>query len=340
MDRLYCTLAEVLNDLQRNGLKDESKLVDFIRAASHVIDKRGQFIPVTEQRSFDGNGDTDLWVSPLLALTACALVESTQTTLTLTSADYMLYPRNRWWENGPYTRLAVDRDSTQIGAWTRGQGNVQPTGRWGLYEETRSTGALGTNATDTTTDLTVDNAANISPGAVLLIESEQELVEATGSPTDSTANINEAVDTSEEEIDLTDATKINVSEIARIDFEQMRCLDKAGSTALFQRGWNGTSKVAHSINADVYVYRTFTVKRGVNGTPPAAHAAQAIRRYWPPRDVNYLCRQIAGLMLKKSESGWAGKVGNAELGETFYFNEFPNDPLKKIMEPYAGMVTG
>src|SRR3972149_5518329 len=70
MDRLYCTLAEVLGDLELNGVKSEKKLMDFIRAASLVIDNRGGwFIPTTEARRFAGNGQADLWGDPLLAIT-------------------------------------------------------------------------------------------------------------------------------------------------------------------------------------------------------------------------------------------------------------------------------
>lgn len=78
----------------------------------------------------------------------------------------------------------------------------------------------------------------------------------------------------------------------------------------------------------------FTVTRGVNGTTSVAHSAASIYRQIPPDDVWYLARQMAVLMFKKSQSGYAGKVGNAELGEVFYFNEFPTDPLKQIMRNY------
>ncbi len=78
----------------------------------------------------------------------------------------------------------------------------------------------------------------------------------------------------------------------------------------------------------------FTVTRGVNGTTAAAHSTADVSRYFAPMDVWYLAKQIAALMFKKSKSGYAGKVGNAELGEVFYFNEFPSDPLKQIMRNY------
>lgn len=78
----------------------------------------------------------------------------------------------------------------------------------------------------------------------------------------------------------------------------------------------------------------FTVTRGVNGTTAAAHTTADVGRYFAPSDVWYLAKQMAALMFKKSKSGYAGKVGNADLGEVFYFNEFPSDPLKQIMRNY------
>jgi len=76
------------------------------------------------------------------------------------------------------------------------------------------------------------------------------------------------------------------------------------------------------------------VRRGVNGTTAAAHSTAAIYRYEVPESVNYLCRQIAGLMRAKAETGWSGKSGNAETGETFYFNEFPKQ-IRDIQENFS-----
>ena len=208
------------------------------------------------------------------------------------------------------------------------------TGRWGLYEEAVATGATVASQTDSATSLTVDNAAGISAGANLLIESEQELVTATGAASDSTANTAEALDAEEEEIDVDNGAAVNIGEVLKINFEQMKVLDKAGNTLLVAKGWNGTSRSAHLTGQDVYVYRTFTVARGVNGTTAAAHTNKAVSRYVPPADVHYLCKQIAALMLKKAQSGFAGKVGNEATGETFYFNEFPKAVIEQIQRNY------
>ena len=334
-DRLYCTIDELVDDLEMAGVKawKEDQVLDKIRAASDFIDNKfGMFIPYTEAKRIDGHGEIDLFIPPLLAV-ASIVNDGT----TITSANYLLYPRNRHWQNGPYTRLSVDPDATQFSYWTDEEDVVVVTGRWGKYEESIDTGATVANTTSIAADgtsLLVGNGSKLSPGMVLLIEIEQLLVTATGAATDSTANTSEALDASEEEIDLNDASLVNTGEIVRIDFEQMRILDKLSNTVLAERGYNGTKRVAHTTSADVYVYRTFTVKRGANGTTAAAHNnGTAISRYIVPYDVNYLCRQVAALMMRKAETGFAGKTGNVELGEVFYHNEFP-EQIEKVAKNY------
>src|SRR5574341_394046 len=332
MDRLYCTLNELIDELETPGVRawKETQWLDKIRAASQWIDLNlGSFIPITEARRFDGEGGVDLWVDPLLAVTS--IVDDT---LTLQSTDYLLYPRQKLWENGPYVRITIDPDATTLAVWSLDDDIIVVTGRWGLYERTKSTGATASQADGTTTALEVSTAAEISPGAVLLIGTEQELVESTGSPMDSTADLAEDVDASEEEIDVTDGTKVAIGETIRVDFEQMRVRDKQSNTLLVERCWNGTKRTIHTSGTAVNVYRTFTVKRGANGTTAAAHTTAAISRYVPPDDVAHLCRKLAALKLKSAQSGFAGKVGNAELGEVFYMQEYPKDDIEKIRSNY------
>lgn len=332
--QIYCTLADVYSDLEINGVKDEIRLLDKIKAASDVIKRLGgRFLPSTEQKKFDGNGDRHQWIDELLAITAFTMLDG-NTTYTLTSADYLLHPANRWWANGPYTRLEVDLDSTQIGQWAKGQQNLQITGRWGLYEETAATGATASQ-TDSATTLVVDNAGKLSIGAVVKIGDEQELLESFGAVSDSTADTSAAMDVSQDTIAITNGSLLSRGEVAVIDTEKMLVLEVISNTLVVARGYGGSKIATHLINSNVYVYRTFNVTRAVNGTTAAQHTTASVSKCVAPQSINYLCRQIAGLMHKKAQSGWSSKVGNAELGETFYYNEFPNDPLKKIMQNFT-----
>lgn len=341
MDRLYCTINELIDDLDQAGVKawKTNQVMSCIQPASDWIDRAlGQFIPTSETRKVDGpeasDDGVDLYVSPLLAVTSI-IDEGNNSGLALLTSDFVLYPQKRWWENGPYTRIRVDPDAANLYAWSVGHDNISIAGRWGKYEKTKVTGATVASQTNAALSLVVDNAAAISPGAVLLIETEQELVTAMGLPTDSTTNTNGALDNLTEEVILLDASQVNIGEVIQVGFEQMMLRDKATNTLLVTRGWNGTKIVSHLTNLDVFVYRTFTVSRGVNGTTAAQHTSKAVSQYIPPADVNYLCRQIAALMMKKAQSGFAGKIGNPELGEVFYMQEFPKEAIERIKLNYT-----
>ena len=328
-DRCYCSVADVVGW----GVRDEDDLLAFIRSASDWITKNiGDFIPVTATKRYDGTGDIDLTVAPLLAVTSIADDGDS-----LVSADYLLYPRNKWWENGPYHRIRIDPDATTLNVWSLEEDIVVITGRWGLYEESSLTGATVQNDPLAAggTSLIVDNGSKIRPGLVLLVVSEQVFVEETGVTTDSTANTAEAVDNSEEAIDTSDGTKVAIGEIIKIDNEKMLVLDIQSNTIIVERGWGGTTRNTHTTATDIYAYRTFTVKRGVNGTTAAEHVQNvAISKYIPPWDVHYLCKQMASIMSKKAESSYAGKTGSVELGEVFYHAEFPKEVLKDIKAVY------
>ena len=332
---MYCSLEELEHDLgQDEGVKDVTRALERIRSASDWIDKRlGHFIPVSATRRYDGNGKISLPIHSLLSSTPTVTDDGD----TLESTDFLLYPRNKLWENGPYSRIAIDPDATGITVWTPELDCVTVNGTWGLYDESIDVGTDLNDAsfTSTKTALAVDDGSCLSPGMVILLDSEQMLVEDYGALTDSIANTAEAVDASEVEIDVNDGTQVNVGEIIKINFEQMKVLDISTNTLLVSRGYHNTSKTTHNTSVDVYVYRTFTVKRGINGTTAAAHDNDKdISRYIAPYDVNYLCRQMAVLMEKKAQTGFAGKTANVELGEVFYHQEFPKEVIDRIKRVY------
>lgn len=333
MNRMYCTVREILDDLEVNGVRSEAALYAHIQTASEWIDRNlGQFVPVTATRTFTGTGGIHLFIDPLLSIDSLT-DESTE----LSETDYILMPRNKHWEDGPYTHVKIDPDSTR--SCFTANGEISIVGTWGKYSLTRVTGAtLGAEIADeSATVLQVSDGSLVSPGMVCLIESEQLLVTAAGDWLDSAANLGaEIANTSTESITLTDGTKVNVGEILKIDTEQLRVTAVTGNVAGVIRGWNDTIRATHSNGADVYAQRIYTVVRGCNGTTAAAHAsATAISRYVPPRDVHWLCRQIAGLAMKKAKSQYAGKIGNEETGEVFYISEFPKETIRKIRRAYA-----
>lgn len=330
--QVYATVQELLDDLGEEGVKAwrEGQALERIREASAWIAREmGNFIPVEEARTFDGPGGVDLWVDPLLEVDSVVDDEDV-----LASGDYFLKPANRLWKNGPYIRMRLNAGEGDVAGWSSGEDLIVVVGKWGLYQ--RCVALPATVATQLAGDvsLVVSNGGAISPGAVLLIDGEQELVTATGAPTDSTANLAEALDTEEEEVDVNDGSLVSIGEVVRVDFEQMRVRDRLGNTLLVSRGYNGTKRATHLTSTDVYVYRTFNVERAANGTGAGAHSSAVIYRYLVPEDVQWLARQMAGLMLKKAESGFAGKSGSMELGEVFYYQEFPKEAILRVRENY------
>ena len=329
--QVFCTFEEICNDLNLPG-GDVAAIMRHIRAAGKtIVQEIGMFIPFTAAKRFDGNGLDFMWVPPLLAVTS--IVDDDDT---YASTDYLLYPRQKHWQNGPYTQIGHDPDG-DYATWTVERDIVVITGRWGKWEKEETTSAaVGTGGqSDSAATLLVTNGSKVSPGMVLLINSEQELVTGYSTPSTAVTTIAEDLDTSEEEITVADGTKVYDGETIRVNYEQMKVLEIQSNTLHVRRGWNNTAKATHTSGANVDAYRTFTVERGVNGTSAAAHtAATTIYRYLVPDDINYLAREIATLMLKKSQGAYAGKTGNAELGEVYYHDAFPRFDLDRLRLHY------
>jgi hypothetical protein len=313
--QIYCTLADLIDDLNLPG--DEPGLFSRIQTASGFINRRfGDFIPRLATRKYSGNNKVNLEVDYLLSVSQI-LNDS------VAVSDYDLYPLNRHWENGPYTRIYNEL------TWEE---EVEITGAWGKFSETEALGE-SVSQTDSANNLSVTNASILSPGMVLLAGDEQELVTGYDSPTLATSQLAAAVDIADENISVDDGAEFNRGEVIQLSTEDCYIKRIVGNLLWVARGWNNTIKQSHAENDPISVYRTFEVTRAVNGTTAAAHTSVALYRYLPPYDVNWLCRQIAGLMRMKAASGFAGKTGNADTGETFYFNEFPSQ-VKEIQKNY------
>jgi hypothetical protein len=314
--QVYCTEQELIDDLGLNGR--ETRLYDRILAASAFIAKRiGQFIPTSETRGFQGEGAESLYVDPLLAITS---VSNNSTAVT----DYDAFPVNRYWTNGPYTRLISESIDWDV---------VDVAGSWGKYSESTSVSTETVTQLSGDTTLVLANGANASPGMVLLVGSEQELVTGWGAASAAVSQLNGAIDDAQEEIVVDNGAEFHEGEVIQLSTEDVFVRKIRTNTLVVARGWNGTTKASHLDNAAIAVCRTVNVTRGINGTTAVAHNTVALQRYLVPQDVNWLCREMAGLMHKKAQSGFAGRVGNAETGESFYYNEFPGQ-IKEVARNY------
>lgn len=318
--QIYCTLEELNQDLSLNG--GNKKLMAAIEAASRWINQRaGDFIPVKATRSyrFQGTGRSIL-TNPILSI---------QSILNngVAVSDYTLHPLNRMWNNGPYIRI----ENNESG-WD--DEDIQISALWGKWNLAEPLGINVTQATETETTLILSNGALLSAGMVLLIEDEQEYVSGYGAVSNLTSLLHGAIDAAQEEIEIDDGSEINVGEVIQLSTERMLVRMVEGDTVVVVRGYEDTAKQAHDDDTQCKVQRTFTVERGVNGTSKGEHENKAVCRYVPPEDVNFLCRQIAGLMYQKAKTNFAGRAGSIETGETFYYSEFPGTPIKEVMRNY------
>lgn len=327
MDRLYCTIAELMDDLTLAGVKNEESLLKHIRSASQFVEQQlGQFLPRWETLKFSACGAGELLVPPLLSITS---ITSDGNSLSA-GTDYVLKPFERHWRNGPYSQIWL----YQYGYFSILPEGVVIQGKWGLYDDTLDLAMTVSAASSSGTSLAVPDGSKCSAGMVLMVESEQMLVQGTGAATDSTADLNGALDDQAEEFAVTDGTKIKTGEVIKVDFECMKVLDIQTNQVLTARGWNESRRASHLTGAQVNVLRTFTVKRGANGTTAATHTNAEVFQQVAPADVNYLARQVAALMKKKADTGFMGRSGNDDLGTGFWVNEFPKNQVEVVKSNY------
>jgi hypothetical protein len=222
--------------------------------------------------------------------------------------------------------------------WPYVDGVVVP-GLWGKYEKLIDTGASVQNNPQASGDTTliVANGSLISPGMVIYLDAaEQEVVTATGAPTTAITTLSQAMAITDDVLTPANVATVNVGETIRVDFEKMMVVDKNATQWSVYRSSNKTKAAAHLASANVDVYRTFTVSRGANGTTAASHLQGVeIYRYIPPEDIGLLCRMTAAMMKKLADSQFAGKTGDAALGQVFYNDAYPRDMMAKLEEDYA-----
>jgi hypothetical protein len=209
-------------------------------------------------------------------------------------------------------------------------------GHWGLYERADATDATLTALQGiSAATVAVGDGSLLSPGMLLKIESEWQFVKGYGTPTANITTLGSDLDASNEIIAVASGAALKVGEIIQAEFEKMLVLDIQNNNAYVERGWMKTKKVTHASGTALSAFRTFSVDRSVNGSAAAEHASgTAILRMMVPEDVNYLARQIATLMMKKSQTGYAGRSGSSETGETFYNFEFPRDAIDRVKHNY------
>jgi len=330
--QIYCTVDTVVADLDMGQDFLERDILNWIGAACKFVEREiGQFFPITETRKFRGRGSDFLTVYPLLSVTTLTIDGDE-----IAEGDFLLYPDFRYWFNGPYSKIVIDPDAYLTGFINEVNGNVVA-GTWGLYDLTDDTGATATQADAVVVALVVDDASEISPGAVLLIEDEQQYVTGRGAVSDSSTTTDGTIPNDRDLtlITVVDGTKINAGEVIKIDSEKFMVRLVDGNDLHVYRAYWKTPFAQHASGATVSVYRTFIVERGVNGTTAAAHTSKAVSVFVPPEDINFLARELSALKRASVQTGFAQRSGSAAFGDQVFYDQFPTKSIKRIKRNYT-----
>jgi hypothetical protein len=147
----YATVAEIKADMPDSGFSStdttyDTVLGEMVTAASRLIDREvggwpNYFYPTTdsETRYYDGSGDIEQWIDPMVSLTSVSVSESggrasTSYTDWTLDTDYYVWPYNYDDIGQPIQRLDVDNDSGSKGNWYSVRKGVKVTGIFGYSE--------------------------------------------------------------------------------------------------------------------------------------------------------------------------------------------------------------
>lgn len=231
----------------------------------------------------------------------------------IAASDYFLEPVN---SGPPFTYIEVDLNSqasfTNDGTHQRA---IQITGVWGIGNDQKAAGALESaiaDTTGTTVDVTRSDIAGV--GSVLTVGSERMLVTGKGT-LDSTQNLASAMNAlkNDQTVDVADGSVFFVGELILIDSERMRISEITGNNLTVIRAYDGSTLAAHSVAADVFVFRRLTVERGALGTTAATHLDAASVTVWVVPDLaQSLCRAEAITRLEQEFSAYGARVYSDE----------------------------
>ena len=147
----YVTVAEIKSDMpdaDLDTLNDyDTVLSEMITAASRLIDREvggweNYFHPSTVDsiRYFDGSGEEEQYVDPMVSLSSVSVSESggrasTSYTDWTLDTDYYAWPYNTTDTGEPITKLIVDNDSGSKGNFYSVRKGVKVTGVFGYAAE-------------------------------------------------------------------------------------------------------------------------------------------------------------------------------------------------------------
>lgn len=314
----YCTVEDVKARLEVKGADKDVPVFESIKGATLKINNelRRRFIPITKTNYYEPPGSAELRLKDdLLSVTTLTSENGTET---IDDADYLLEPIN---EGPPYSRLVINTASANNVSFAmstsgpKGRANAV-TGSWGYSEDTATAGtvASGLASSASATSCVCSDSSLIGVGTTLLCESEQLFVTAK-TANDLGKNTAGALTAAMNDVTLAVEAShgLIAGEVILVDSEKLYIQAISGNNLTMIRAYDATKLAAHNSGADVYVFRTLTVVRGVNGTTADTHAnGTALSKYAPPDDIVALCRAEAIWMYEQDESGQTGMVGSGD----------------------------
>jgi len=335
MGNFYATREQIKHAGDIKGPDQDAQVDRHIEAASRHIDRilglrEGVFIPKTQTRNFEWpqdaavedrhrNGYTLYLDEHLISISG--VTRDGDTATAIPTADIFLEPAN---EGPPYTRLELDRSSTDANATfastisTTNQRAVRVAGSWGYKSATEAAGTVSSGlASDAAaTSFVCSNSGLIDVGDTLLIESEQVFVSGRAFAALGAILVNDAsitADVTDNTITVDGSHGLVAGEIIKLDSEEIYIASVATNVLSVIRAYNGTTLAAHADDTAVQVARTLTIVRAQNGTTGATHAnASAVNKYAVPKDVNEYVIARALHTFRQDEGGWTGAIGTGE----------------------------
>lgn len=317
----YATREQVSNSLEIMNVARANTLIDMkIAAASESVDGllHRRFYPELKTLYFDWPSSqySPTWMLELGDNELISLTTLTAGGTVISASDYWLR-RDDDKDEPPYSRIEIDRSSTAAfasGATSQRAISVLGTTGFGNTDTGVASASLsaGINASVTTLVLNPSSGVyDVGVGSLILIGTERlQLIERRMSYTGQLVQSAMTALMSDTIVDVTDGTLFAVGETVLIDAERMRIDDIAGNNLIVTRAWDGTVLAAHAGTTAVFALRTFSAKRGVQGTTAASHStADPAYAHTYPGLINELCIAETVVMLEQNASAYARVVG-------------------------------
>jgi hypothetical protein len=319
---LYAGTDDVRSALDiRPSAAAEARLLRHLASASRAVDTLTgrHFTPLAAARTFDWPRRVPtrpgvLWMGRHELISVTSL---TSGGTAIDSGYYLLYPT----DGPPYERIELDTsDPASFGGGSTPQQTIVVTGVYGYGADTSVATTLAEALDATETGVDVDDSSRLSPGETILVDTEYMLI--TGrTMADTGVDIAAASDMTATQASTTlvcdTATGIpTVGETILIDTERMLVTDAAGTTLTVRRAIDGTVLAAHAADASIYAPRTLTVTRGALGTTAATHDdAATVYRHEVPGPVRNLTIAEAIVGWGDEQSGYTGTAGEGEASQ-------------------------